>query len=401
MKLYVLIFMVLEDFMYISRSNSEDVLFRLAHFPAVAITGPRQCGKSTLARHLVASFEKVTFLDLERPDDNQKLNDPQLFLSSQKDSLICIDEVQRKPELFPLIRTLIDEWNRPACFLLLGSASRDLLKQSSESLAGRISYTRLTPFLINEIAALPNFSLENYLERGGFPRSFLADSNEVSRLWRDDFISTFLERDLMQWRNFSPQTMRRLWQMLAHSNGQTSNYSAMTASLGISTTTVRNYIDLLASTYMVDIVEPYSSNLGKRLVKSPKVYLADSGITLSLLQIRSYEDLLGHPGLGALWEQVVLTHIKAWLPQAEISFYRSFQGSEFDFVIQHDAQCFAIECKMSSTPTLSKGNYLALEDIKPDYTYVVTPQQDQWPLADGIEAISLPALQDKLVNTAQ
>ena len=401
MKLYVLIFMVLEDFMYISRSNSEDVLFRLAHFPAVAITGPRQCGKSTLARHLVTSFEKVTFLDLERPDDNQKLNDPQLFLSSQKDSLICIDEVQRKPELFPLIRTLIDEWNRPACFLLLGSASRDLLKQSSESLAGRISYTRLTPFLINEIATLPNFSLENYLERGGFPRSFLADSNEVSRLWRDDFISTFLERDLMQWRNFSPQTMRRLWQMLAHSNGQTSNYSAMTASLGISTTTVRNYIDLLASTYMVDIVEPYSSNLGKRLVKSPKVYLADSGITLSLLQIRSYEDLLGHPGLGALWEQVVLTHIKAWLPQAEISFYRSFQGSEFDFVIRHDTQCFAIECKMSSTPTLSKGNYLALEDIKPDYTYVVTPQQDQWPLADGIEAISLPALQDKLVNTAQ
>ena len=385
--------------MYIERFCSDDILFRLKHFPVVALTGPRQCGKSTLARYLSKRFDRVCYLDLERPDDILKLSDPLLFLSSQRDALICIDEVQRKPELFPLIRTLVDEWNRPACFLLLGSASRDLLRQSSESLAGRISYVRLTPFLIDELAMQSDFTLEKYLERGGFPRSFLANDDEVSLLWREDFISTFLERDLQQWRNFSPTTMRRLWQMLAHANGQTTNNSALTSSLEVSAGTIRSYIDLLASTYMVESVPPYSSNLGKRLVKSPKVYLADPGITLSLLRLSSYADLLGHQGAGALWEQVVLAHIRTWCSGANVYHYRTFHGAELDFVIEEGSQRIAVECKLSSTPALSKGNHLAIEDVNPDITYVVTPQSDHWSMADGIEAISLPALKSMVERT--
>lgn len=239
------------------------------------------------------------YLDLERPSDLEKLNDAEWFLSSQKDKLICIDEIQRKPDLFPLIRSLVDEWNRPSCFVVLGSASRDLLMQSSESLAGRIVYKQLTPFLWEE---LKDISIEKYFERGGFPRSVLATGDRISFDWRSSFIATFLERDLLQWINFTPATMRRLWQMLAHVNGQTVNYSNLGNSLGVSNQTVKNYIDLLKSTYMVDVVEPYISNLGKRLVKSPKVYISDSGIVAALLgayvhlKICRGIPLLGQPG---------------------------------------------------------------------------------------------------------
>ena len=371
----------------------------IKNFPVTAITGPRQCGKSTLVKQLLEEksinhqYEYV-YLDLERPSDLAKIENAQWFLSSHKEKLICIDEIQRKPELFPLIRSLVDEWNRPGCFLILGSASRDLLMQSSESLAGRISYKRLTPFLWNEINE--KHSMEQYFLLGGFPRSLLAADNDVSYQWRQDFISTFLERDLLQWKGFTPTAMSRLWRMLAHISGQTVNYSTLANSLEISSVSVKNYVELLASTYMVEIIQPWSSNLGKRLVKAPKVYIADSGITAALLGLHSFDDLSSHPVFGAVWEQIVITNLRGWYPNAEICHYRTTNGAEADLVVYLDGNVYVIECKSSFSPILSKGNYLAFEDIAPKHTYVVIPSSQSWALKPGIDVVSLADLRVKL-----
>ena len=380
--------------MYIQRYLEPGITKALLNFPITAITGPRQCGKSTLVKHLLNAYPENIYLDLERPSDLQKLEDAEWFLASQKDKLICIDEVQRRPELFPLIRSLVDEWNRPGCFLILGSASRDLLKQSSESLAGRITYKRLTPFLWEELEN--DCSVERYFSAGAFPRSLLSKNNEVSFEWRESFIMTFLERDLLQWAGFTPKTMRRLWQMLAHVNGQTVNYTTLASSLGVTSATVKNYIDLLADTYMVEVVSPYISNLGKRLVKAPKVYISDSGITATLLGLRSFEELSGHPAFGSIWEQVVLSNLKGLYPQADFFYYRTTNGAEIDFVMKIHGSVFAIECKASYSPSLSKGNYLAIEDIASIHTFVVTPSRDSWSMKENIDVVSLGELKNKI-----
>lgn len=380
--------------MYIHRDIEPSVLKAIQNFPVTAVTGPRQCGKSTLVKHLLEAYPESIYLDLERPSDLRKLDDAEWFLSAQKGKLICIDEIQRQPELFPLIRSLVDEWNRPGCFLILGSASRDLLKQSSESLAGRISYKRLTPFLWEELEN--DYSIEKYFSAGAFPRSLLAEDNEISFEWRESFITTFLERDLLQWGGFTPTTMRRLWQMLAHVNGQTVNYSTFAASLGVTSTTVKNYIDLLAGTYMVEILPPYISNLGKRLVKSPKVYISDSGITAALLGLRNFEDLSGHPAFGSIWEQIVLSNLKGLYPEAEFFYYRTTNGAEVDFVMKIKNAVFAIECKASYSPILSKGNYIAFEDIAPKYTFIVTPSPSSWSMKEKIDVVSLNELKNKI-----
>ncbi len=380
--------------MYLPRITENEIAFAIEHFPVTAIIGPRQCGKSTMVKHLMENYSFGTlYLDLERPSDLEKLNDAEWFLSNQKDKLICIDEIQRKPDLFPLIRSLVDEWDRPGCFVVLGSASRDLLMQSSESLAGRIVYKQLTPLLWSE---LQESDVEKYFERGGFPRSILAANDKVSYDWRTSFISTFLERDLLQWVNFTPITMRRLWQMLSHVNGQTVNYSTLGSSLGVSNQTVKNYIDLLKSTYMVDVIEPYISNMGKRLVKAPKVYISDSGIVLALLGIRSFADLLGHPAIGSVWETMVLANLRGMFPDSEIFYYRTAGGAEIDFVLQHNNRVIAIECKASYSPTLSKGNHIAINDIQPQYSFVVTPSSDTWPMTKGIDVVSLTDLLKRL-----
>ena len=371
----------------------------LKNFPVTAITGPRQCGKSTLAKQIfeeksIKETAEYLYIDLERPSDMAKLDNAEWFLSSHKDKLICIDEIQRKPELFPLIRSLVDEWDRSGCFLILGSASRELLLQSSESLAGRISYKRLTPFLWNEI--YDKHSMEQYFCTGGFPRSILAPDNEVSYQWRQDFISTFLERDLLQWKGFTPAAMSRLWRMLAHINGQTVNYSTLANSLEISSVSVKNYIDLLASTYMVEIIQPWSSNLGKRLVKAPKVYIADSGITSALLGLKNFDELSSHPVFGAVWEQIVINNLRGWFPKAEICHYRTSNGAEADIVINIDGKVYVIECKASYNPVLSKGNYLAFEDITPKHTFVAIPASKGWALKPGIDVVSLGELWERL-----
>jgi len=390
---------------YYSRFAEVGVMDSLRHFPVTAVTGPRQCGKSTLVKRLVSNDSGITpternraagyvYLDLERPSDLSKLDNAEWFLGAHRDKLICIDEIQRKPELFPLIRSLVDEWNRPGCFLILGSASRELLKQSSESLAGRVSYKRLTPFLWNELGG--RHSMEQYFCAGGFPRSILAHNKKVSYQWREDFISTFLERDLLHWTGFSPAAMGRLWRMLAHANGQTMNYSSLASSLGISSVSVKEYVDILASTYMVEVVSPWFSNLGKRIVKAPKVYVADSGITAALLGLRSFGEMSGHPAFGAIWEQIVLSNMRGWHPGAEICHYRTANGSEADFVITVGGKVYAVECKATFSPVLTKGNHLAFEDIAPAHAFVAVPSPEGWPLKPGIDVVSLEELRERL-----
>jgi predicted AAA+ superfamily ATPase len=380
--------------MFLPRKIENAVLAALNSNPIVALIGPRQCGKSTLVKHLLENNSNSIYLDLERPSDLQKLTDAEWFLISQKGKLICIDEIQRKPELFPLLRSLVDEWNYNGAFLVLGSASRDLLKQSSESLAGRISYKKLSPFLWQELDG--KYPIENYYAKGGFPRSILNTDSEESYEWRENFISTFLERDLLQWRGFTPVTMRRLWQMLAHNNGQTVDYSTLARSLEVSAVTIKNYIDLLESTFMVEIVPSYISNMGKRLVKAPKVYITDSGICSALLGLSTFEAISGHPAIGAIWEQIVLVNIKGIFPDATFFFYRTTNGAEIDFVIKIKNKVFAIECKSGLSPTLSKGNYNAIEDVNPIHTFIVCPVEKGWQMKNGIDIVSLSEIEDKI-----
>jgi predicted AAA+ superfamily ATPase len=381
---------------FIKRLLTNEVEESLKHFPVVAVTGPRQCGKSTLVRHLLGN-KNLVYLDLERQSDLRKLDEAEWYLQSQKDKIICLDEIHRKPELFQLIRSLTDEWGRKGSFLVLGSASRDLLRQSSESLAGRISYKRLTPFLWSEIK--DKGSLEHYLLRGGFPGSFLANNNDVSMEWKENFISTFIERDLTQWTGSSPVSVHRLWQMLSHVNGQTINYSALGNSLGLSNTTIKNYMDILQSVYMVDVVTPHLPNTGKRLIKAPKVYISDSGIVTGLLGLKGFDQLSGHPVLGSLWEGTVLANLRGHFPGADIRFYRTNHGSELDFLVFVSNKFFAVECKASKAPVMSRGTYSAINDLKPDFTFMVSPVDDSYMLRKNIEVVSLSDLIIRIEST--
>jgi uncharacterized protein len=381
--------------MYYTREIEKEVFRSITNNPVTAIVGPRQCGKSTLAKHIAGLIDKESiYLDLEKPSDLSKLEDPEWFLGLQKDKLICLDEIQRKPEVFPLMRSLVDQWDGNGHFLVLGSASRDLLRQSSESLSGRISYKRLTPFLFSEIKN--EIQISDYLSRGAFPRSLLAVDEVQSYEWREDFISTFLERDLLLWSGFSPVTMRKLWQMIAHLNGQLVNYSLIGSSLGVSHTTVRNYVELLQSTFMLQLLQPFSSGSGKRLVKSPKVYLSDTGINNALLKIVNFEQLAGHPSFGPAWETLVLSNLAGTFPQYNFYFYRTGHGAEIDIVIEHGEKRIAIECKAGMSPKLSTGTFIAIEDVQPLLCLVVAPVEKGWPMKEGIEVVSISEAVQKI-----
>lgn len=373
--------------MYYNRSIEEDIQRSIETFAVTAILGPRQCGKSTLAKYIIAKKENTLYLDLERPSDLNKLADAEWFFTANRGKLFCIDEIQRLPNIFPLIRSLVDEWGGKGHFLIMGSASQDLLRQSSETLAGRISYHRLTPFSLSEINM--QYSLEDYLIKGGFPGSLLTQTITDSLRWRENFITTFIERDLLQWSGISPQTMRRLWQMLAHVNGQVVNYSVLGNSLGVSNTTVKNYIDLLHGTYMVEIVSPYLTNTGKRIVKSPKVYLCDSGLINVFTGVLTYNQLLGHPSLGAIWEAVVLSNLKANFPFVDICYYRTNHGAEMDFILEHGQKIIALECKASLSPTISKGSHNSFQDVRAEKMLVVIPAKTGWERSSKILVVSL------------
>jgi uncharacterized protein len=376
----------------------------LSQKPAVVLLGPRQVGKTTLALALAQSRPSI-YLDLERPSDQKKLADAELFLSTQQDKLVILDEIQRQPELFPLLRSLIDQGRlqgqRSGRFLLLGSASMALLRQSSESLAGRIAHLELTPIDILEIEN-EKASMEQLWLRGGFPDSFLESTDADSLTWRQDFILTYLERDIPMFAPKLPSEMlRRFWTMLAHSQGSLLNASQLAAGLAVSSPTVSRYTDLMVDLLLVRRLQPFYTNIGKRLVKSPKVYVRDSGILHALLGIVDLNSLLGHPVVGMSWEGFVIeTLINVSPPNVRPGFYRTAAGAEIDLILEFpDGRLWAIEIKLGLSPKVNKGFHLACQDLSPEKCFVVYSGKDRYPLSTGIEAISLQQLSEILSLT--
>ncbi len=369
------------------------------NYPAVALLGPRQAGKTTLAL-TVAEHRNAIYLDLESEQDRAKLSQAELYLSQHEDKLVILDEVQRAPELFQNLRGLIDQGRRKglrsARFLLLGSASIELLKQSSESLAGRIAYLELPPLHALEVSGNQQ---EQLWVRGGFPDSLLAADDQISFQWRLDFIRTYLERDIPQLGPRIPaETLRRFWVMLAHNQSELLNAAKLASALGVDGKTIAKYLDLMVDLLLVRRLKPWHTNTAKRMVKSPKVYIRDSGIAHALLGIQTQENLLSHPVCGSSWEGFIIENILSLVPQnTEAYFYRSSGGAECDLILKFpDQKIWAIEIKRSLNPKVEKGFYYACDDIQANSRYVVYPGYETYPIAHDTEAINLNDLLKKL-----
>ena len=387
--------------MAIPRSAQNSVLAALAQFPAVALVGPRQCGKTTLVRMLDPSPAPV-FFDLEDPRDRLILEDPLRAL--QVGELVVIDEAQRMPELFPVLRVLIDQNRRPGQFLLLGSATPDLRRQSAESLAGRLLPLELTPFTAQEV--VPNlFSLEVLWERGGFPLSLLAATSEQSFLWRQQYVRDITERDLrLLGFDLPPARMYRFLQMLAHNHGQLWNASQLARSLEVGATTAGRYLDVIQQTYLVRCLPPYLRNTGKRLTKSPKVYIRDSGILHSLLALQSREQVLGHPVAGYSWEGFAVEQFAAVLPLGwELAFWRTAVGAEIDLLLLHGSHpIIAAEMKMNTTnPRPGRGFYEGCKELAPREKWVIYPGDEPLALPNGVLALPLAEAVERFVSIAR
>lgn len=364
----------------------------LAWSPAVAILGPRQVGKTTLAQSLLQSDPQAIYLDLENPQDQARLGEGVLFLQANASRRIILDEVQNAPDLFQVLRGEIDRHRTPGRFVLLGSASFSLLRQS-QSLAGRLAVVDMAPLLASEVGSdLP--TLQTLWLRGGFPNSFTAPNDAASWAWRDAFIRHTVHTDLPALGlSVNPTAMHRFWRMLAHLHGQLFNASAVANSLGVSAPTVSRWLDHLSGALLVRKLEPYHANLGKRLVKSAKVYVRDSGLLHSLLGVASVHDLQGHPGAGASWEGFVMDQLCAQLPSgASVSFYRTAAGAELDAVVELGQKKVGFEIKFSATPKVTKGFWQSLEDLGVDRAYVVAPVAQGWALADNVEVLPVGAL---------
>ena len=380
----------------IPRTALTNLRAALADFPVVALLGPRQVGKTTLALAVAKSLgaDGVRYLDLESPADRARLTDPEAYLETQRGRLVILDEIHRTPELFAVLRGIVDRRRRggvrAAQFLVLGSASLELLRQSSESLAGRIAFVELTPGRVDEIAS-GRRSVDRLWLRGGFPDSLLARSDAASLEWRSAFIRTYLERDIPQFGPRVPaETLRRFWTMLAHNQGQQLNAARLAAGLGVSAQTVARYLDLLADLLLVRRLPPWSGNVGKRLVKSPKVYVRDSGIVHALLGLPSLDDVLGHPVAGPSWEGMVLESVVAAAGDAPVFFYRTSAGAEIDLVIEgRRRRRYAVEIKRSSAPVVSKGFWNGRDDLGAREAVVIYPGDERIPLGAGVEALGL------------
>lgn len=375
----------------------------LGSFPVVGLVGARQVGKTTLAKAIAATLQKTTYLDLERPSDLAKLDEPELYLNEHIDSLVVLDEIQRKPDLFPVIRSLVDARRRNGRFLILGSASPALARQSAESLAGRIEYHELAPFSLLEVASQQK-GYSKLWQRGGYPLSYLARSNELSMRWRRAFIQTHLERDIPNLGvRVAATTLHRFWQMLAHAHGQLWNASKIAVSLGVAPPAARHYLDILQDTFMVRQLPPFHPNVKKRLVKSPKVYLRDSGLLHALLRIQDHDDLLGHPSRGASWEGFVIEQVLSSLPQGwSFYFYRTSAGAEIDLVLlpARGRRAIAVEIKHSLNPKPERGFWHALEDLEPRVSFVVYPGDELYPLKRNV--VALPVAQiPRIVESAR
>jgi uncharacterized protein len=376
----------------IPRRTIAELRRRLSFFPGLVLLGPRQVGKSTLAREYAKSLPGAVFLDLEKPSDRAQLANPGAFFAAHRDRLIVLDEVQLLPQIFAQLRPEIDEDRRPGRVLLSGSASGPLLKQSAESLAGRVSYLELPPLVVPEVSAHgnPYQAIQKLWLRGGFPQSFTAPDDALSMTWRNDFIGTFLQRDLPELGVRLPvEALLRFWRMCAHLQGEMFNASRLGVTLGVAHTTVNRYLDTLSDVMMLRQLPPYYVNVGKRLVKSPKVYVRDSGIQHALLNIRSVSEMMNHPSIGHSWEGFIVENICQLLPQgANVSFYRTAAGAELDVVVEIGLKKIGIEIKLSSTPSVSKGFWLACEDVGVHEAYVVAPVLNGWPMAGNARVIS-------------
>lgn len=382
----------------ILRRAAQTVRDALQRQAAVAIIGPRQVGKTTLAQDIAEETPSI-YLDLEAIEDRAKLTDPALFLRAYEDRLVVLDEIHRMPEIFQSLRGLIDQGRRrgrkTGRFLILGSASIDLLRQSGETLAGRIEYIDLHPLDVLEVP-LGRDSVQRLWVRGGFPESYLAKSDADSLIFRRNFIRTYLERDVPQ---FGPRiaaaTLERLWIMLAHNQGALLNASRLASSLSVSSPTVSSYVDLLVDLLLVRRLRPFHANVGKRLVKSPKVYVRDSGLTHALLGLGDFNALAGHPVIGMSWEGFVIENLISAAPDGTVaSFYRTSAGAEIDLVLELPGNrgLWAIEIKSGLAPRLERGFHLAREDLRPSRSFVVHAGEDSYPIAEGVEAIGVAAL---------
>ena len=388
----------------IPRRLYQELQGSLGLFPAVALVGPRQVGKTTLAQAVAAGRDSV-YLDLENPAQRARLADTVRYLERHEDKLVILDEVHRVPELFQTLRGVIDRGRQRGRgvgrFLLLGSASMDLMRQSGESLAGRIAYMELAPFSVLETDA---GDLDTLWLRGGFPDSFLAQDSRASIVWRDSFIRTYLERDIpMLGPRIPAETLRRFWTMLAHGQGGLFNGARLAGSLAVDGKTVARYLDLMTDLLLVRRLQPFHANVKKRLVKSPKVYARDSGLLHALLGIADTEALLGHPVVGASWEGFVIENLLSVAPALSLpSFYRTSTGAEIDLLLELSGlqERWAIEIKRGPAPKPSKGFYTAIDDIKATRAFVAHPGEDRYPLSEAVEAIGLAELMGEVESVA-
>jgi len=346
--------------------------------PVTALLGPRQCGKTTLAR-LFAQQRLAHYFDLESPADQQRLQNPELMLGQLQD-MVILDEIQSKPELFNVLRVLVDRPGNHLKFLILGSASPHIIKNVSETLAGRVEFIELAGFNLGETKEIQKPWL-----RGGFPRSFLADSEVDSQVWRDGFIRTFLERDIpMLGISIAPAAMRRFWTMLAHFHGQIWNASELGRSMGLSDKTVRSYLDILTSTFMIRQLQPWHENLRKRQVKAPKIYFRDSGLLHNLLNIPDYHSLTGNPRLGASWEGFAMEQVLQALRPSEAYFWSTYSGAEVDLLFFKGGKRYGIEFKFNEAPKVTKSMHIAINDLSLDYLWIIYPGNEEYPVTDKI-----------------
>lgn len=385
--------------MNLSRSLYPSLLESLQTFPVVGLVGPRQVGKTSLAKQLAADLsaagQSPVMLDLERPSDLAKLAEPELFLEPLADRLVIVDEVQLKPDLFGVLRALVDARRTPGRFLILGSAAPSLIQHSSETLAGRVEFLELAPFSLCEVKGQTHLDATHLWQRGGYPECYLARSDAASMRWREAFIRSYLERDIPQLGiRTSATTLRRFWLMLAHHHGQLWNASTLAGSLGLSAPSVRHYLDILESTFMVRVLQPYSANLGKRLVKSPKVYLRDSGLLHALLNLPDHQALLGHPVLGASWEGWVIEQIMSQAPVGSRPyFFRTASGNEIDLLLElPGGKLSAIEIKHSASPKLGKGFNEVLDALQLERGWVIAPVNEPYPATARARVLPLSHL---------
>lgn len=368
---------------YLCRDAGTALLKALGRAPAALLLGPRQCGKSTLARQLLAQRGDAVILDLQDRADRARLQEPELFFEAHRHQLVCLDEIQLLPEFFSLLRAEIDRDRRPGRFLLLGSASGPLLRQSHESLAGRIAQLELTPFLLKEVAQAASW--QQLWLRGGFPESLLAAADEDSLDWREDFIRTFLGRDIASLELGLPlPLMERLWRLLAHSQGQTLNASRLAGLLDLRSTRLKQLLAVLEQTFMLRLLPPLEANLSKRLVRSPKLYLRDSGLLHNLLGIETYDDLLAHPQAGESWEGFVIEQLIAAHPRWRPHFLRTSNGAELDLVLERGQRWRVFEIKLSKAPRVSRGFHELVGQLQPERAELIAPVDQAFEARPGI-----------------